>query len=151
MAEENERLNTWHTTLSEAWKARAEKGEFRVKELEAEVEEHENARSLLTELCQREKTRAEKGEAELKKVKAELKVRVGQLENGYDELKGLTGKWKARAEKSEAELARWKPLIEAAMAPVPPDEKRYAGTRIGKAVWEQSILRAALKCREEKP
>ena len=34
---EAKRLNTWHSTLSEAWKARAEKSEARVKELEAEL------------------------------------------------------------------------------------------------------------------
>ena len=36
---EVKRLNTWHSTLSEAWKARAEKSEARVKELEAEIEQ----------------------------------------------------------------------------------------------------------------
>jgi uncharacterized membrane-anchored protein YhcB (DUF1043 family) len=57
----------------------------------------------------------------------------------------------ADLEKAEAKLAKWGPVIKAAMAPIPPDEKRYAGTRIGKAVWEQFIVRAALKCREGKP
>jgi len=43
---------------------------------------------------------------ELTKERVKEKIRIKQLERGYDALKGLTGKWKARAEKAEAENER---------------------------------------------
>ena len=136
---EVKRLNTWHSTLSEAWKARAEKSEAENERLKTALWDALKNRPIkvtvepegATDLLER-----------LRKAEAELKVAGGTIEE-------IVKAWCL----DKAELAKQAPLIQAVMrawiaADHPVANSVMRTLVFANAIHEDDILRAALKYRE---
>jgi len=136
---EAKRLNTWHSTLSEAWKARAEKSEAENERLKTALWDALKNRPIkvtvepegATDLLER-----------LRKAEAELKVAGGTIEE-------IVKAWCL----DKAELAKQAPLIQAVMrawiaADHPVANSVMRTLVFANAIHEDDILRAALKYRE---
>ena len=149
---EVERLNTWHSTLSEAWKARAEKSEAENERLKTALWDALKNRPIkvtvepegATDLLER-----------LRKAEAELKVAGGTIEEivkawclDKAELvleKMLTADLTRDVNEAHTQLAKQAPLIEAVMGanlfPAPTDGRTCIDSH-------DKIIRAALALRE---
>jgi len=155
---EAKRLNTWHSTLSEAWKARAEKSEAENERLKTALWDALKNRPIkvtvepegATDLLER-----------LRKAEAELKVAGGTIEEivkawclDKAELvleKMLTADLTRDVNEAHTQLAKQAPLIEAVMGAGIMTTKDGAGISFNFFTNEddkRSILRAALAYRE---
>ena len=154
---EVKRLNTWHSTLSEAWKTRAEKSEAENERLKTALWDALKNRPIkvtvepegATDLLER-----------LRKAEAELKVAGGTIEEivkawclDKAELvleKMLTADLTRDVNEAHTQLAKRAPLIEAVMAddsePSFIEVQLRAHMNVEKL---ERLLRAALKLRDE--
>ena len=88
----------------------------------------------------------------LREALASAQDKAAQLEKVKSDLIDESKRRAAIAESLQAhqdQLEKQRPLVEAAMAPIPPSLPRFAGYQNGRIMWSERIERAALKLREE--